>query len=291
MALRPLSRRARGRFLYLLSLLYLPTSQRILEIFNCEAHFGGRVHFLVAAPYISCDSATYRAMLAAAVCFLVLYTIGILALFAAALRAVQRRLREGSEMQEMEELFGFLWLGTDLDRRSLLKRDVLLFWELGVSNGRKLVLAALLALLPFESAYFPVSVLGVLMLLVVLYTRFLPYKSAFDNTLEVGLLFVALLLYQGSVAARDPALQLAGLGQALAVLGLLARLAALGAVLRAVAGSHVGWFSQLVQSLRRAGRGNSALVPVAGAASSSGGSDASQRLLQGEETSASELLS
>jgi hypothetical protein len=81
-------------------------------------------------------------------------------------------------------------------------RDVkaLWMWEPLVVNARRLVIAALVSLLPSGSSWLAFCILGTLILFIAGTITLSPYKNSSDNTLETVLLVCAAFLFAGSVS-------------------------------------------------------------------------------------------
>lgn len=187
--------RVRGRSAFMFFNIYLPLAQSVLQVFNCESlgdDVSGRSPFLSSAPWVSCESAKYRHLLAAAVVALVLWVILAPLLVVRRLVAAVRGGPSAPGAAAAQDEVGFLLLSVENHQRHW-------WWEPAVLHGRKLLVASFVALLPFRSAYVPVAVLITLLVCLLLQAWQRPYRSRLDNALEPLLLLGAVVVYLGSI--------------------------------------------------------------------------------------------
>ena len=134
--------------IYIAHVVYFPVASRALETFNCEAFhlLGGlRKTVLSSAPYAECSGAAYSTRATVSALLLVV----VLALPALELWQLWRH-RGDVERAPAHRHMRFLW--------SSLRSAALWWWPVILVTGRKLLLAGVLALLPFGSAWVPVTV-------------------------------------------------------------------------------------------------------------------------------------
>ena len=72
-------------------------------------------------------------------------------------------------------------------------------------GGRKLLIALLLALLPFGSSAMSLVVLMVLVVSLMAHVQFQPFRASRDNALESAFMLLATLLYAADVATHGAA--------------------------------------------------------------------------------------
>jgi hypothetical protein len=183
-----LRRKAFAAWLTLIALAYLPLTRSVLQAFNKE-HQDGAPPFVSAAPYIAWDSREHDTMVALATIGLI-YVLGVPAL----LFALARRTALSAAPSD-DQGYAFL-LSSVRDQRGLW------WWESLVVNGRRLFVAALVALSPWRSEWLPFIMLLALILLQLGVTLVQPYHHDFDNRLETTLLVTAAALYAGHVAGN-----------------------------------------------------------------------------------------
>ena len=173
---------------------YFAMAQRIFSVYNCVTE--GGVRYLSAAPYISCDSAEYRGMLACSVLATVAVLLGVPLFFVYKhLRHSHRNSHSRSREGEGEAValgleLGFLWRYT---------HRKYWWWEAVVITLRKLLLAMALSLPSRKSIFLPIGVILILALAVLLQSAFRPYKKRSDNATELILLCIALPIAYASV--------------------------------------------------------------------------------------------
>lgn len=215
---------ATARALY--ALILLPATRAALAAFNREQQGADTPAYVSAAPFVAWGSAEHREMMALAGVLLAAFVLPYAALSVVRARRALALLQGGGSLDEAARVEPAV--------RQVRSWPSLWWWGPAVVDGRRIVVAALVELLPWRSEWIAVSVL---LLLLALYSATLlarPYARSQDNALEARLLLCSTLLYCGQVAGNvraEPGALLA----AVALAALAAKCAALALLVRRVA--------------------------------------------------------
>jgi hypothetical protein len=192
---RDVWRHAASRCASALLIVYLPAARVALAPFNRETQ--GSVSYLASAPFVAWDSAQHRAMVGVAATLLAYFVVPFPPML---IYLVRRHMKDEGEAvaaagRVQSGLFDPWFLLASV-------RDVkaLWMWEPLVVNARRLVIAALVSLLPSGSSWLAFCILGTLILFIAGTITLSPYKNSSDNTLETVLLVCAAFLFAGSVS-------------------------------------------------------------------------------------------
>jgi Leucine-rich repeat (LRR) protein len=183
----------RSRFVlgaaYLWSVLVFEAARRILSALNCTAYgdSAGR-RFVATALWVECrhDSGPYAAVFGAAIVLGPVFLVVTLAVVAVPLRWPGPATRPLKSFFEAPYRQGLLW------------------WEL-VQTARRLLLAALQALLPYQSVSLPVATAVLLAGSLAGHAWLKPFRLPGDNFAEGVSLFLLVVTYMGGLAVASAA--------------------------------------------------------------------------------------
>lgn len=178
--------------LFLLYGTYFNITIKMLDLFGCTVYDTGENQtYLNLYPYLACDVAQeYGRALPLVLVGVLLWVIGIPVLQFVLLSRYRTQLDD----PQIAAMIGFVYQSY---------RTPSYWWE-AVNVVRRVILAALLAIVPFTRPEVAVLlVLGVLQLCIILQHAFHPFHTKLENRLELASLYVLLISFVGAYVAQQ----------------------------------------------------------------------------------------
>ena len=209
---KPPGRRVIYCFLVLTFLVLVGASSVLFEFFQCQRFAlpdeegGGEESFIRRDYSISCTSNRYQMFVPFALIMVLVYPVGIPALYAALLLNNREVLSDPSAMEE-EEAHDFPRVGHVLFLVEAYSPEFFYFEV--IECVRRLLLASIIGIANSDSAASPVIGLLLSLIFIHVFERYLPYKEPSDSVLGVvlayalALLFLAALLIKVNATSDD----------------------------------------------------------------------------------------
>ena len=215
--------------LFTWSIMLFPIAHRSFEMFACDdaetvgESYDVDVSYLRAAPWIECNSPDHIKLILLAVAALVVFVIPFMVFLAHRLSSFRDHKEEEAPLATLDDMEMYELL--DDDEQSVAStatmrsrsgtsthmslicfltaslRPTLWWWPVAVQQMRALMLATVIALVPFHSVYLQMGIFAILLASLLLHVAVQPYHRLQDNNLETMVLVSALLRYMLSMLA------------------------------------------------------------------------------------------
>ena len=190
----------------LLSLVYMQVAIFAFSVWICDSvsSQGTSYHYLHQAPYVECFTGPHVAQIVFSVLIFGIFVLGLpiatvhwMNTLGNSVRTIEEDVMAARPYRTIRQLF------TE-DAKNKLRQGM--SWWAGLVVFRKLLLTAIVYLIPSTSSAIPVLVLLILFLLVAMQAWYTPYFRWVDNVLESGLLVHLALEFLVSILIGEAAL-------------------------------------------------------------------------------------